>query len=59
MLEIGNLKLYDVLDLVKLLRLHEKTIRAILRSGKLKGKKLAKRWYVKEEDLQAYFETNE
>ena len=59
MLRIGELRLYDVTDLAQLLGLHEKTVRALLRAGKIKGKKLAKKWYVREDDLHAFFEASE
>lgn len=55
MIEIGGMTLYDVPDLEKLLGLHAKTVRALLRSKKLPGKKLAKKWYVTEEALTSYF----
>ena len=53
--KIGDLVLYDVEELSKLLDVQEKTIRAILRDGKLKGRKLARKWYVTEESLKDYF----
>ena len=53
--KIGDLVLYDVEELSKLLNVQEKTIRAILRDGKLKGRKLARKWYVTEESLKDYF----
>ena len=55
--QIGALKLYDVEELSELLGIHERTIRKLLSTGVLKGRKLAKRWYVSEENLIAYFES--
>lgn len=50
-----DLVLYDVEELSKALAIQERTIRALLREGKLKGRKLAKKWYVTQEALQEYF----
>lgn len=56
MLKIADMTLYDVQDLAELLSLHEKTVRTLLRNDTLKGKKLAKKWYVNANDLKAYFQ---
>ena len=58
-IKVGELVLYDVETLSKLLDVQERTIRKYLREGKLKGRKLARKWYVTEESLQAYFEQPE
>lgn len=52
---IGAIKLYSVEDLSEILDIQEVTIRKYLRAGKLKGRKLARRWYVTEENLQDFF----
>ena len=57
--KIGELVLYDVAELSKLLDVQEKTIRAILREGKLKGRKMARKWYVTEDNLREYFSHGE
>lgn len=57
--KIGQLTLYGVDELSELLDIQETTIRKYLRDGKLKGKKLARRWYVSEESLQDYFRQSE
>ena len=57
--KIGDLVLYDVEELSKLMDVQEKTIRQILRDGKLKGRKLARKWYVTEESLREYFQQAE
>jgi hypothetical protein len=59
MLEIGGMKLYDVPDLANLLGLNPRTVRALLRTGKLSGRKLAKKWYVSEDVLQGYFKADD
>ncbi len=55
MIEIDGMKLYDVEDLAKLLGLQERTVRKLLKTGQLKGRKLAKRWYVTAESMKEYF----
>lgn len=53
--KIGTLELYDVDELARLLDVQPKTIRAYLKEGKLKGRKMARRWYVTEDSLREYF----
>ncbi len=53
--QIGDLRLFEVEDLAESLGLHERTVRQLLREGRLRGRKLGKRWYVTEESLKAYF----
>jgi len=57
--KIGDLVLYDVEELSSILKIQEKTIRAILREGKLKGRKMARKWYVTEDNLREYFSYGE
>lgn len=54
-IQVGDMKLYDVEEVAEMLDVGSPTIRRYLREGKLKGKKLAKRWYVSEENLKDYF----
>lgn len=54
-----NLILYDVEELSRVLDIQERTIRTMLKEGKLKGRKLARKWYVTEEELQRYFSVPE
>lgn len=58
-IQIGDMELYDVQELSELLDVQERTIRRYLREGKLKGRKMAKKWYVTEASLRAYFEGEE
>lgn len=53
--QLGNLTLYSVDDLHEQLGLSKMTIRAYLRDGKLRGRKLGVKWYVTEEALREYF----
>lgn len=58
-IQVGDMKLYDVEELAEMLYVGLPTIRRYLREGRLKGKKLAKRWYVSEENLKDYFQPEE
>lgn len=53
---IGNLTLYSVDDLHRQLGMSKMTIRAYLREGKIRGRKLGVQWYVTEQALRDYFE---
>lgn len=52
---VGDMKIYSVEDVSKLLNLHIMTVRRYLKTGKIKAQKLGKRWYVTEEAIQDYF----
>lgn len=54
--EIGSLTLYSVDDLHEKLGLSKMTIRAYLREGKIRARKLGVQWYVTEEALREYFD---
>ncbi len=50
-----SLVLYDVEELARLLDVQAVTVRKLFRAGKIKGRKLARKWYTTEADLQAFF----
>lgn len=56
MKEILGTKYYFVEEIATELGLNEKTIRRYIKSGKLKGLKLGKRWLVSERALWDFFE---
>lgn len=58
-IQVGDMKLYAVEEVAEMLNVGEPTIRRYLREGRLKGKKLAKRWYVSEEAIKDYFQPEE
>lgn len=58
-IQVGDMKLYDVEEVAEMLDVGSPTIRRYLREGRLKGKKLAKRWYVSEEAIKDYFQPEE
>ncbi len=57
--KIGDLELYTVEELSSSLGIQERTIREYLKAGKIRGRKMAKRWYVTEEALREYFGAEE
>jgi excisionase family DNA binding protein len=56
---LAGLTLFTVEELSEILDIQETTIRKYLRDGKLKGRKLARGWYVSEENLQDFFRQTE
>ena len=54
-IQIGDNKLYTVSELSQLLGIRERTVRAYIKAGKFRGKKVGKMWYVPETNLLAYF----
>ena len=57
--KIGSLTLYTVDDLHELIGVSKMTIRAYLREGRLKGRKLGVQWYVSEDALKEYFDVSD
>lgn len=58
-IKLGDLTLYDVEDLVKKFGIHRMTVRRYFRNGKLKGRKIGRKWYVAEDVLHDYFRETE
>jgi excisionase family DNA binding protein len=54
--KIGSLTLYSIDDLHELLGISKMTLRAYLRDGRIKGRKLGVQWFVTEEAIRDYFE---
>lgn len=52
---IGDLKLYSVEEVSRLLDIQEVTVRKYLRDGRLQGRKMAKKWFISEDSIRAYF----
>lgn len=57
--KIGDLTLYSVDDLHEMLGISKMTLRAYLRDGKLKGRKMGVKWFVTEEAIRRYFEESD
>lgn len=54
--KIGDLTLYSVDDLHEMLGISKMTLRAYLREGKIRARKLGVSWYVTEDAIREYFE---
>ncbi|MEX1010956.1 MAG: helix-turn-helix domain-containing protein [Balneolaceae bacterium] len=54
--KVGNVTLYSIDDLHEKLGVSKVTLRAYLREGRLKGRKLGVQWFVTEDALRDYFE---
>ena len=59
MITIINTKLYSVEDLVDILKLSDRTVRAYLREGKIKARKIGLRWRVTEDNLRKFLEVED
>lgn len=57
--KVGSLTLYSVDDLHEMLGISKMTIRAYLREGRLKGRKLGVQWFVTEDAIRNYFEESD
>jgi len=57
--KVGDLELYGVEELSQLLGIQQGTLRKFFREGRLRGRKLAKKWYMTSEALKDYFEQPE
>ena len=55
-IQFKDKELYSVRELEGILPITPLTIRAYIRKGKIKGKKIGKNWYVKKQDLEAFLE---
>ena len=58
-IKLESLTLYSVEELSKLFDVQENTVRNMFKSGALRGRKLARRWYTTEEHLREYFDQQE
>ncbi|HAW82205.1 MAG TPA: DNA-binding protein [Balneola sp.] len=57
--KIGSLTLYSIDDLHEMMGISKMTLRAYLREGRLKGRKLGVSWFVTENAIREYFEEAE
>lgn len=54
--KIGNLTLYSIDDLHDMLGISKMTLRAYLREGRIRGRKLGVSWFVTEDAIREYFD---
>lgn len=59
MIKIGDLTAYTVEELAEMININERTIKTMLKDGRLKGKKLGHKWYVTEESVKNYFQESD
>ena len=52
----GNLVIYTVADLSKLLNTTPQTVRKYINEGKIKGNKIGRQWLVNEEAVKEFLE---
>lgn len=50
----GDLEIYDLVELSKKLGLHQGTLRRYCKSGKLRGQKIGRNWYVSGDNLVSF-----
>jgi excisionase family DNA binding protein len=55
---IGKIRLYSLKELSKRLDVNIVTLRAYIRTGRLKGAKMGVQWMVSEDNLREYFNKN-
>ena len=54
MIEIGDIKAYDVQEIAKMFDMTPQSIRRFLREGRIKARKFGTRWYATEEAIREY-----
>ena len=59
MKEIAGVKMFDTADVSKQLGVSEQTVRAYFVQGKLKGRKIARKWHATQEALEEYLRATE
>jgi excisionase family DNA binding protein len=57
-LEVPLMNVFTVYELSEMLQIAEKTLRKYLKSGKLKGAKIARNWLVHEDSLREFLNVN-
>lgn len=58
-IQLGDLKLYSLNDLSHSLGVTTVTLRNYISCNKLKARKLGGKWYVSEDSIKEYFNSNE
>jgi len=54
MIQIGDIKAYNVQEIAKAFDLTPQSVRKFIREGRIKGRKIGTRWYVTEEAMREY-----
>jgi excisionase family DNA binding protein len=53
------MEVYSVVDLSEMLQVSEKTIRRYIKDGRLKGKKIARKWLIHEDAVRQFLGVSE
>ncbi|MFH1147455.1 MAG: helix-turn-helix domain-containing protein [Pseudomonadota bacterium] len=53
--QLGDMKLYSILELSEILKTSKVTLRTYMKTGKLRGQKVGAKWYATEESLKEFF----
>jgi len=54
-IELGNIKIFSILELSEDLNINISTLRNYIKEGKLKGQKLGNKYYITEDNLKHFF----
>ena len=57
-IQYSGVTLLSIREISDILGISTNTLRVYFRKGTLKGRKIARRWYVSEEDFKKYLEIN-
>ena len=55
MIDLDGMKVYNLDEVAKILKIHKATVRAYIKKGRLKAKKVGGRWMVTDEALKNLF----
>lgn len=58
-IKLGEITLYDIMELSKKLNVTPTTLRSYMKKGRLKGQKVGGRWMISEEGLKDFFAPKE
>lgn len=58
MFEIGDIKVFDIIDIANMFQVTPQTIRRYIREGKLEANKMGTRWFITDEALKKYLSHN-
>ena len=57
MVQIGDIRAYDVYEIAKMFDMTPQSIRKFLKQGRIKARKFGTKWYVTEEAMREYLLT--
>ena len=59
MIEMGDIKAYDVYEISKAFDITPQSVRKYLKGGKIKAKKFGTKWYITEEAMKDFLMNRE